>query len=355
MSTQLIIMAVALLSAGPSPAADEPPAHAGNPAHPYAVAAARTTPADAPRQSSLTRPLLGCLTSPAPLELRCFQGVPGAAVISDPLPLPEGVTRIHLAPKAAYAFLERAGQPLGIGSLSSLESGSDAATETLLRSADLVAFSPSGHRAALLSMEAGQLQVISGLPDSPHIEQELSRSSLPESLTGLAIADLPGLVLVSSEHSVLQLLPEGLCLPLLRVHGRSLLAFLPRSATAAIADQAGTVQLLDLNTGASRTILQDFGLNSLGALSPGEDGQSLYVTDPENQRILSLSVQTGEIKVFDFPFRLNRLDELINANGFLISAAPGRPCWIWFRVGGEMRTVFVPAAGVSARSGTQSR
>src|SRR5690349_2902867 len=50
----------------------------------------------------MTRPVIGYAAQSSPPELRAIVGVPGAAVFSEPLPLPDNVTRIRLAPGQSY-------------------------------------------------------------------------------------------------------------------------------------------------------------------------------------------------------------------------------------------------------------
>src|SRR5437016_5451173 len=71
-----------------------------------------------PGATTITGPVAGYVVdSPGP-ALRAILGVPGAFRFSGALPLPEGVTRIHLAPGQDFALAERAGLSLGILRLS---------------------------------------------------------------------------------------------------------------------------------------------------------------------------------------------------------------------------------------------
>src|ERR1017187_7077244 len=55
----------------------------------------------------ISRPVLGYVAQSRPPGLRAILGVPGAAVLSVPLVLPGGVTRVCLAPGQSYALVER--------------------------------------------------------------------------------------------------------------------------------------------------------------------------------------------------------------------------------------------------------
>src|SRR5690348_4874144 len=57
--------------------------------------------------SLLDGPVIGYVAQSSIPELRAIIGVPGAAVFSDPLPLPGNVRHIYMPPGQDYALLER--------------------------------------------------------------------------------------------------------------------------------------------------------------------------------------------------------------------------------------------------------
>src|SRR5450432_3342142 len=58
---------------------------------------------------SISGPVAGYVTDSSRTQLRTIFGVPGAFGFSEPLPLPEGVAQIRLAPGQEFALVERAG------------------------------------------------------------------------------------------------------------------------------------------------------------------------------------------------------------------------------------------------------
>src|SRR5690349_21098504 len=64
-------------------------------------------PRSASSDNMVSAPVLGYVYQSSSLELRAILGVPGSAVFSDRLPLPESVTHVHVAPSQTYMLVER--------------------------------------------------------------------------------------------------------------------------------------------------------------------------------------------------------------------------------------------------------
>ena len=316
--------------------------------YPADTAAIRSGTLDPPRKPAgseitgpLSSPVLGYVAQAAPIELRAILGVPGSAVLSDPLYLPKGASRLRMAPDQSYALVERsAGDP----QLLPLASGS--ATEVTitgaLQAADFAAFSPKAQSAILYSSALARLQVITGLPGAPLISRDVDTSAFPEQPVNAAISDDAGSLLFGSSDAVYQLLPGGMALQLMRVAGAAALTFLPNSSQGIIADRgAGSVYLWQSDAGSAAKLAD--GLTGIGEMRPAADGQGLWFTNPAANAISWLSVTTAGLKTFNVPISPTKLDGLPHRDMFVIASDPGQPVWFLFQQEGDAMAGFVPA------------
>jgi len=299
--------------------------------------------------SQMQSPVLGYAVQQSPPELRAVLGVPGAAVFSDPLSLPRRTTRLRLAPGQQYAIIERAQETPTALLLNGIETGGTVVIPGAVRALDFVSFSPSGRSAVLISQALGRLQVITGLPRTPQLAEDIDLHLLPDLPSDAAVSDDAGSVLFSSASAVYLVLPDGSAAIVLSVTHTASIAFLPASATAVIGDPGtGSLYLLQRLAGAIVAPLA-FGLLGLGQMAASGDGQMLYVTGTQGQLIWSVNVASGAVRQFDLQVSASKLDRLCNVDTFLVSSEPGLPGWIFFRQGEGAGTVFVPAAASSGR------
>ena len=294
--------------------------------------------------SALNRPILGYAAQVSPPELRAILGAPGAAVFSDPLSLPRRTRRLRLSPTQQYALIEREDEAPAVLGLSGATVGQAIAITGALPTADIAAFSPSGHSAVLFSAGSGRLQVIGGLPLTPQIVQDLDAGLLPDTPKAVAVSDDAGSVLLSSATMVYLLSPNGSTNTIMNVANVASLAFFPNSGDAAIGDRGtGSVYVLQNSAGILAARLIATALAGVGEMRASGNGQTLYVTNPGGHCIWAVGVPGGEIQAFNLPVRSVKIDPLRNTDTFLISSEPGQPGWIFFRQGDDARTVFVPA------------
>ena len=298
---------------------------------------------------TLQRPVIGYALQQSPLELRPLLGVPGAAVFGNPLALPSKIARLRLAPGQQYAIIERAENLPAALILNGTELGGIVPIPGAVRGLDFVSFSPSGRSAVLVSQSSGRLQVFTGLPETPHLLQEIDLGMLPDLPANAGISDNAGSVLLSSRGAVYLLLPDNSTSIVLSVTQPASIAFLPASTTSAIGDP-GTGSLYIFQRPAPGIVarLLTSGLPSLGQIAASGDGQILYVTDTQGQRIWSVNVASGSLRQFDLQVKASTLDRLRNVDMFLVSSESRLPAWIFYRQGEDARAVFVPAT-TSAR------
>jgi hypothetical protein len=289
-------------------------------------------------------PIVGYLSQTTRPTLRAIVGVPGAAGFSDELLLPTDVARVHVAPGEPYALIERNGVPLAVVHLVGAVAGQDLPITGALQGPDLVAFSPLGRSVLLFSKIAARLQVITNLPDSPRIAQELDVRSLPEALEAMAVSDDASSVLLSSAGTVYRLLADGSTRTVAGVGEAALLAFFPNGKDGAIADRStGSVYRFHGATGTAALRSVSAGLKGVGGIGTGNDNDTVYLSNSGDHRITSVSLQSGELRAFDLPVSPIQMDRLGTTDTFLISSESEQPAWLFFRDGLDGRAVFVPA------------
>ena len=295
---------------------------------------ARAAGADA--NTSLSRTVLGYVTQTHPPELRAIYGVPGSAVLSDRLPLPRDTTELWLAQgQQSYAIVRVGNKVFGI-SLQGTSVGPIVEVAGMLPEADLVAFSPTGVSAVLFSTTAGRLRVLSGLPETPEVIQDISASLLPEVPRVAAVSDDGGSVVLSSAGLVYQLLSDGTTQNILKVMQPASLRFSQKSSNGAIGDRdTGTLYLLNrFGVGFVAEALVE-GFVGMQEVNFSKDGRYIYFTRPSHRSICSVNVSNGQLQERDAIVEPTKIDRLFNSNAFLVSGEPRRPAWLFLPDGDQ--------------------
>ena len=294
--------------------------------------------------SLMDLPLIGYVAQSSPPELRAIVGVPGAAVLTDPLPLPSNVRRIHLPPDQQYVLLERSEGDPAVLLLNGDDTNQMIPIPGALSAPNIVAFSRSGSSVVLFGKSTGRLQVITGLPHAPSIAQVFDTTLLPDIPRALSVSD-DGRYLLASSPSIVYEMADTLTHIVANVAGVPSLAFLPANAGAVIGDRsAGLVYVVENRAAGPTTKVVATDLAGLGDISPAEDGETLYISNPSGNRIWSLRVSTRELGSYELAVRPARIEHLRNIDMFLIVSGIDQPAWIFFRQGQDFKTVFVPAA-----------
>ena len=96
-----------------------------------------------PAAVSVSGPIAGYVADPSRPVLRVISGVPGSYLFSDPIPMPDGVTRIHLSPGKDFALIESGAASPAILFLSAGAVDHVTALSGAMPAADWVAFSAS--------------------------------------------------------------------------------------------------------------------------------------------------------------------------------------------------------------------
>jgi hypothetical protein len=274
-------------------------------------------------QSRITAPMLGYAYDPGLRVIRSIRGIPGAAVLGAPLRLGFVPRSAAVAPQQNYALAVSA---RGDVRLVRWNSAPPSATvlDGALAGPDRVIFSPSGAAAILYDSNSGQMETVAGLPDAPVIQEIQPAGSPP--VVAMAITDdatvvlaaagavrtidsglnavplpLPGtvaaLAFCGSSHDLLAVTQSGDLLLAKNVNAnldiRAIspggtatadpvaVGFSTGGSAAFVANRAGTLSTIDLNTGSadstscqcSPTGLQPFGRDALFRLTGISDNR----------------------------------------------------------------------------------
>jgi hypothetical protein len=297
-----------------------------------------------PGAATIGGPVAGYVAeSPGPV-LRAIFGVPGSFRFSDPLPLPDGVTRVHVAPGQDFALVELAGDGVAVLSLS----GSAVERMTAVEGAvtpSWVSFSPQAGSAILFSATGSRLQILSGLPDTPRIAMDLDTTALADPPRSAVVSDDGKTVLIASQRAVYLAPRSGSPQLLMTATEIVSLALFRNGTDAAVWDGiTGSVYLLrNVSTAPVVRVLAS-GSKDPGKLYPSWDGTTIFMVRPGAKAVSSIDLASGDIQSFDSAVPALTLDPLRNHDTFLISAAHHGPGWIFCLDGSTGRVVFVPAA-----------
>jgi hypothetical protein len=290
--------------------------------------------------NELRTPLLGYLVQEDPLELRAISGIPGAAIRSEPLPLPEGLTRLRLAPGHGFALAERGDtDPGAVLMLDGRGPLPLAPISGALARADLVSFSPSGRSAALYSASEQRLQVLIGLPDRARVS--LNEAGLE--VVSLAVSDDGEVLLTCDKQGMVYAARAGEKQPVFRAEGLSGMIFLPNRTDALVCDRIrGEVFLLGGFDGTAYSRLLASGLDGPGAVRAASDGLSVLVAGREGNRAWLIDVATAAVRAFELPASPVVFEPLRLPDAYLFASPPGEPAWMLVKSGGETRSYFIP-------------
>jgi len=293
---------------------------------------------------SLSGPVAGYLSNASGTELRAITGVPGAFGFSDPITLPDEVTRVRVAPAQDYALAERGTGDPAILFLAGGAIDHQLPAAGLMPAADWAAFSPTATAAILYAASANRLQVVSGLPNSPQILLDLDTTTLPEAPLTAAVSDDGKLVLVASGQAVYRIPQKGAAQLVLSAGEVVSLAVLRNGTDAVVSDRStASVHLLQNVASSLTTHVLVSDLAGIGKLNPSADGATLFVAQPGAKAVSIIDLASGAVQSSSTDVPPEEFYPLRNRDTFLISAKPGEPGWIYFRDGTAGRAAFVPA------------
>jgi hypothetical protein len=309
--------------------------------------------ADSSVPTQLRGPVLGYVLDARSQSVRPINGIPGAARIADPLPVPFPVAAAAFSSRSDFAVLVSADEDRGVFLLK--DAGATPSLEPLvggIAAVDRIALNAADSAAALYSAATRQLQIVRGLPADPQAGPALDLSSLPGAVTALALdrAASGALVAVSEGgRGALYRITEG-PEPVTRIlsdlAAPSAIALLNQDRGAVIADAAfhEVILLWDFAAGPEMVRLagERDGISRPIGLALSVDQRKLFIAAGDRK----LHVFDLDTRVIEARFELDavptRLDRLQGASTFLINDAGDEPLLLFDTV--ESPAIyFVPA------------
>jgi hypothetical protein len=223
--------------------------------------------------AQVSGPTVGFVFQPG-IGVRQVLGILGSSILGPAVDGTAGYTRVEFSPRQEYALAQDDALRVRLLDLRNAlrETWS---TQGPAQQADQIVMSPMGSAAAVLYNAATELDVYTGLPDSPSRGQAFDISSLPGSPTAFAISDDAQAVVVAvvdGESGSLYLLQEG-GPQWISSSGRiSAIAFLENSRDAVLADHSTnrieilrSLSSLEVLAGETEGVMQPSALAVTGA------------------------------------------------------------------------------------------
>ncbi|MGI8959521.1 MAG: hypothetical protein ACR2IV_07150 [Bryobacteraceae bacterium] len=287
--------------------------------------------------SGLSVPTLGFVAGQAPARLQPILGIPGSARFGSPLLLPSTVTQIHIAPGHAYALAEQGpGNPLGLILLQGITTQTRSLALTPIIDAigqvDLLAFSPMGNSAVIYSRQTNQLQVLTGLPNSPQLYLNGLNLATPDAPQKMAVSDDAQAVLVSdAAGSVYSVSRNAAPVAVHHSPDISALAFVPRSHDSVICDRSLNTMSSLRNSNVTPVILGPATNDRCQpeAAASTADGKTILLACPAQRAVLSIDLASGATRVHNMANSPGALEPLGVRDVFLMSPPESGTYWLF--------------------------
>jgi hypothetical protein len=301
------------------------------------------------QRASVGAPAMGYAFDASRGAIRPIHGIPGAAVLGDPLDAGVSLASASIAPLQNFALATTVDEPSI--RLISWTAGkvSTAPAESAIARPDRILFSPSGSSALLISDgPPARLQVLTGLPGSLAVE-EIDISSMTGPVGSAAISDDGKLVLLSDAgqpDAQGWLLDSDRRQVMLTIPGRETsFAFRANSHDAAAISRSGDLY-----------VLQDLGGNSaVRNVAPGADETAgavgLWMSSDGGHAYAATSV--GNVTDFDLATGARQSSscqcaltgvQFLKPGLFRLTEVSARPLMV-LDTSAAPRIWFVPAAG----------
>lgn len=313
------------------------------------------TSGQAPR---LRIPVSGFVVDTRLHAIRPIQGLPGTALIGEPLVLPVRVRSAVFSRRGDFALVTDDSQPPRLLLVRGLQEGAlfCQPLEEALATAGMVSLNESGTTAALVSRETRQLQFVSGLPDAPAVQPPLPLTGIAGEITALYVSVRGHRALLASSdgsaggiYSADNLAGAGIRTLALAQHPVAVVGVNEDRDIVYADASAGEVVLIrniDGNRQASVLLTTRDGLQSPAGLFAS--GDLLWVSNARFadsmpcgnmiQYDLGLERMTADIPL---PVAPSRLESLIQPGLAVINALDPGPLYLFSSV--DRSTAFVPS------------
>jgi hypothetical protein len=277
--------------------------------------------------------------------LRPILGIPGAALLGDPLESGIPAIAATISPRQDYAFVTGRDRQLR---LVRFPNASAAVEISLPPDPERIVLSPMGSAAALYYSTTGMLHLVTGLPDAVSAERKIDLSRLGRVSLPIALSDNGQLILLANpddSSSVLLLGADGGQTRLPVSGPVAALAFRGRSDDAVIAMQDGSIALIRaMSQNLRYEILADAaaGLAEAIAVEFSTDGSRVYAVSAGGA-ILGLGMAERTPVRLSCSCRPSGLYRQNGGVGFRLNSLAEGPVFLLDTGTRPERVLFVPA------------
>jgi hypothetical protein len=298
-------------------------------------------------QEYLRGPSLGLVHDPMRKTLRPMLGVPGAAVLGDPLPLDFAVEMAAVAPAGSYALLRASGAPDLRLLRSTAEGHFVESIAGAIEEADRIVLGAAAWSAGAYHRGSKRLQLLRGLPWEPAVSREIDVSLFGGEVTAFAVSDDARTALVAfstDETSNVWIFPPDGDPKSVLAAGRVVsISFIPESSDALIVDERQQAVYL-LNSENATTVVAGAadGIEAPIAAQSARNRRFVYIAAAGNGRILILNTEDGSRRELTCPCSLQVLAQMSDETVFRLGEVSEGPMWLLDATSAEPRLVFVP-------------
>jgi DNA-binding beta-propeller fold protein YncE len=302
--------------------------------------------------ATIQGPQLGFVFDGAHKEVRPILGIPGAAVLGEPLEVGVELRSVAISPLQNYVMaVEGEHNQVVVFAV-----GHSPVTSVAVHGADLgpdqMVLSPSGQAAALYYKDKDRIEVVGGLPAAPKVASELYLSA-GQSPSAIAVSDDGRTVLAAVGGTVFHL-TAGSEVPVLTELGNVTAMTIPATGTAFVAD-SGQNQIHRIR-GIGGSMETDViagphdGINGPVAVAVSRDNSRAFVANGKAKTLATIQL-TAQPTVTEAAcgFAPTGLARLAGNEVFRLTEMSNLPMWVVAAGGPEPRFLFVPAE--LARSG----
>jgi hypothetical protein len=282
-------------------------------------------------------PVLGYIFDPGVHAIRPVLGVPGAAILGQPLDLGEPVDRAIISPRQDLAFAVASSDSRVL--TVSLPSGAVEACECT-PGPDRMVFSPSGDAAALYYAADSRVLVLRGA------KAGFDLSLLLGEVTALAVSDA-GDLLAAFSNGVYYFVQGGEPRLALSLSRASALAFFSKSSDALVADDIDNRLYVIRDSGgrAEARLAATDGDGISGPIAVLAVGSSKVLTANSKSGVITISdLAAGTTSAIECGVPPDDLQPL-NGSVYRLTAPSSGPVWLLDGDSAGARVVFVPREG----------
>jgi hypothetical protein len=304
----------------------------------------------AAENTPLATPALGFAFDADARAIRPILGIPGAALLGNPIDTGSPLSAAAISPRHDFAIAAGADLPLRV--LRFQDSGIvPYSLDNALASPDRIVFSPAG-RSVLLYQKSGRLQTVTGLPDNPAVRDwnlppaggpagamTVSDDGMLILLVGDGGQDSDPVWLMQSDGGSSQLpLPGSIAAVSFRRNSHDLLAASTAGDLHLVRNPEGSAEfrVVPLSSGTSAPVAAVFSVDGTRAYAATADG-TIYIADLATGTVAAGSCGCRPVAVE--PLRSNRL--------FRVTAVSSSPLMLLDASGLAPRFWFVPPARAS--------